>query len=133
MSTSQVKLRTYECSHGGYSSQYTATSAGKARYQHFLELGDVCPDISITEIKVRSLGAIMPDTRVSDYARRYKVPAKVGRRVVMDGRSGRIIGCSDGYLKVLFDDTNTHGHCHPFWRMTYYGDDDTTVLASYVD
>lgn len=54
------------------------------------------------------------------YARQYyKVPAKRGMRVVMDGKPGRITSFPGAYVNVRFDDAKFSVPCHPTWRMTY--------------
>jgi len=62
-----------------------------------------------------------------DYIRRtYKVPAKRGMRVKIDGKSGVIVGGSAN-LKVRFDEPMKSangrkfriGYCHPLWKVEY--------------
>lgn len=63
----------------------------------------------------------MPITKGSaEYVRRwYKVPAKRGVRVVVDGKPGVITGFHNQYLRVRFDGNKYADPCHPTWRVTY--------------
>lgn len=57
-----------------------------------------------------------------DYIKRtYDVPADIGRRVVVNGKSGVIVGSSGPHLGVVFDgDKATRiSPCHPTWRVEY--------------
>jgi len=47
----------------------------------------------------------------------YDVPAWPGRRVVVDGKPGVIVGGRDAYLLVRFADGVMP--CHPTWRVEY--------------
>jgi len=53
-----------------------------------------------------------------DYIRRtYGVPAKVGGKVMFEGRPGVIVGSHGPYLKIRID-----GHVrnyHPTWHLVY--------------
>lgn len=50
----------------------------------------------------------------------YKVPAKRGGRVVVDGKAGRITSFRGGYIRVRFDDGPLFSvPCHPTWRVEY--------------
>lgn len=55
-----------------------------------------------------------------EYAQRYyKVPACIGRRVVVNGRAGIIAEDCGHHLGVNFDDDKPGqiSHCHPTWRV----------------
>jgi len=55
-----------------------------------------------------------------DYVRkRYGVPAKRGKRVTVDGKSGRITSAKGGYILVRFDGMPISIPCHPTWRVEY--------------
>ena len=56
-----------------------------------------------------------------DYVRRkYRVPARRGMRVTVDGKSG-VITCGDGqYLRVRLDGEKRSGRWHPTWRVVYH-------------
>ena len=53
----------------------------------------------------------------------YKVPAKRGMTVMVDGQPGRIVSFPGAYIGVRFQDTAAHGkfthRCHPTWRVVY--------------
>ena len=57
-----------------------------------------------------------------DYVREYyKVPAEIGRRVIVAGKEGVIVGGVGPYVNVLFDKDNpgSAGPCHPMWKVEY--------------
>lgn len=65
----------------------------------------------------------------AEYVRgRYNVPAKVGQRVVMDGRPGVIVSFPGQYVGVRFDGERHTSQCHPTWRMTYGGTEITEAM-----
>ena len=54
-----------------------------------------------------------------DYIRKtYKVPAKRGGRIKMQGRPGRILSSNGTHLRIKFDD-GRKGYVHPTWEMVY--------------
>jgi hypothetical protein len=56
-----------------------------------------------------------------DYVRRYyKVPAKRGLRVTVDGKAGRITSGRGAHIMVRFDGASHSLPCHPTWRVTYH-------------
>lgn len=104
-----------------HKSIYNNTSPGKARYQYLLDIGDVYPDVSFKDIKVRKLGDCMEMDDVRRIAKARAMPfLHTGMSVTCDGLKGKIIGKSAGnYLKVAFED-GTQGECHPRWKMKYF-------------
>ena len=50
----------------------------------------------------------------------YKVPAKRGGRVLVNGWAGTIVGAAGQYLKVRLDGSRVARRYHPTWRVTYY-------------
>lgn len=56
---------------------------------------------------------------MADIRRWYKVPAKRGMRVKVDGKPGRIVSVRGGYIRVLFDGGKFPLPCHPTWRFEY--------------
>lgn len=57
--------------------------------------------------------------RIRDY---YRVPAKRGMRVIVDGEPGVITGTTSGsmYIRVRFDDNPKFTvPCHPTWEVQY--------------
>lgn len=64
----------------------------------------------------------MPDEY--DYiSKYYRVPARRGGRVRVNGREGVIIGATH-YLVVDFGEADP-GMCHPTWRVEYLEDAET--------
>ncbi len=51
----------------------------------------------------------------------YKVPACIGRRVIMNGNPGIIVKDMGNYIGVNFDSDkpNKISPCHPTWKMEY--------------
>lgn len=49
----------------------------------------------------------------------YRVPAKRGNRVSVDGRTGVITSMPGAYLRVRFDDETRSVPAHPTWRVQY--------------
>ena len=50
----------------------------------------------------------------------YKVPAKRGGRVLVNGCwAGTIVGTDGQYLKVRLDGSRVARRYHPTWRVTY--------------
>jgi len=50
----------------------------------------------------------------------YKVPAKRGGRVLINGWAGTIIGAAGQYIKVRYDGSRVVRLFHPTWRVTYF-------------
>jgi hypothetical protein len=69
-------------------------------------------------------GGVVTETTAQYVRRYYRVPAKRGMPVTVDGHPGRITGFRDALLLVRFTD-GPHAHdrrpapCHPTWRVTY--------------
>lgn len=53
----------------------------------------------------------------------YKVPACIGRRVIVNGRAGVIAEDCGNHIGVTFDDDKPGqiSNCHPTWRVEYLG------------
>lgn len=49
----------------------------------------------------------------------YGVPARLGGKVVCDGKPGEIRGTSGPHILVLFEGSNIAMPAHPTWHMTY--------------
>lgn len=51
----------------------------------------------------------------------YRVPAEIGRRVIIDGRPGIIAEDRGHYIGVNFDDVKPGvvANAHPTWRIEY--------------
>lgn len=56
----------------------------------------------------------------AEYVRRYyRVPAKRGGRVVVDGKPGVITSFRGASLMVRLDGDKRPVPCHPTWRVEY--------------
>lgn len=53
----------------------------------------------------------------------YKVPADIGREVIVNGKRGVIVKDCGHYIGVLFDadKPNEITNCHPTWEVEYLG------------
>lgn len=49
----------------------------------------------------------------------YGVDAEIGQRVIVNGRTGIIVGFDGAHLRVLFDGATYAVICHPRWRVVY--------------
>jgi hypothetical protein len=49
----------------------------------------------------------------------YRVPAKRGMHVTVDGKPGRITSARGPYVMVRFDGDSFSKPCHPTWRIEY--------------
>ena len=49
----------------------------------------------------------------------YKVPARRGMRVTVDGRPGTLTSGDGHYIRVRFDGERRSAPCHPTWRVNY--------------
>ncbi len=50
----------------------------------------------------------------------YKVPAKRGGRVLVNGWVGTIVGSANQYLKVRLDGSKIVRRYHPSWQVKYF-------------
>lgn len=54
----------------------------------------------------------------AEYVRNYYgVDYRVGDRLLVDGRPGRLVSFPDQYLGVRFDGDTHTSRCHPTWRV----------------
>lgn len=64
-----------------------------------------------------------------DYVRSwYKVPAKRGMRVKVNGKMGTITCGSCQYIRVRFDGEKISFFCHPTWEVVYYDKDGKVLM-----
>ena len=63
----------------------------------------------------------MSETSMEYIRDHYKVPAKIGRLVTVDGKPGTITGAVNAYIRVLFDKDKPGDSkpCHPTWKVEY--------------
>lgn len=65
-----------------------------------------------------------------EYVRKwYKVPAKRGLRVTVDGQGGRITSGKGSYIMVRFDGVKFSIPAHPTWRLVYHTVDGDRVFG----
>lgn len=103
-------------------------SAGKAKYEFFLDVTDVYPDLKYTQITACRVGVDLDNAVFREFARTatYRdVPfAKIGMSVEVDGLKGEIAGKnSDANFDILFLEGPHKGqvlNCHPNWKMRYF-------------
>ncbi len=114
------ELRAFQCGIKGMDGHevYNARSAGKAKYQFWL---DCDGDVPWALLTCRVQGAAFTSERFMENARYRNIPfAYVGMRVEVDGKPGVITGHnSSANLNVLFDNGQVM-NCHPNWMMKYF-------------
>lgn len=55
-----------------------------------------------------------------EYIRKtYKVPAKVGGKIIFEGHPGIITGTNGPHLRIRLDDEKRSGYYHPTWNIEY--------------
>lgn len=132
-----MKLKAYECRLRGseHWSFHYAFTAGKARYQYFLDISDCCPDLSITQIDVRSAGGRAPSLseRLLRVGELRGLPMRLyrGMTIEVDGERGLIVDGNDSLnLDVCFERSGQTHNCHPTWETAYF-DKSGAVVADY--
>lgn len=83
-----------------------ARNAGKAKYQYWLDVRDVWPDVPITAMRVRSLGPPQTSIEFEHNAKYRGMPdIRCGQRVKVGSATGVIVSHnSSANFDVLFDD-----------------------------
>ena len=126
-------LRSYSvwvAPHDDWAQNVVASSAGKAKRQLQIALGDL--DIDYCDIRCR----VQPDFVTDDEFKRtaeYRGVcfAKIGMRVEVGNKTGVIVGKnSSANFNVLFDGDTHPLNCHPNWMIKYF-DESGAVLADY--
>lgn len=82
-----------------------ALTAGKARYQFWLDIREPCPDVKLTDLRVRKVGAAHSSEQFIRNAKYRGMPdVRCGHRVRTNGCDGIIVGHnSSANFNVLFD------------------------------
>lgn len=91
-------------------SVYNATTAGKAKLQHFYSVRDARPDTKYTEIRVRKVGAPhSSDNFIANAKYRGMPDLRCGQRVRVGDALGTIVGHnSSANFDVEFDDDSRY-------------------------
>lgn len=95
-----------------------ALTAGKARYEYFLEISEPCPDVRLIDILVRKVGAPHSSEQFIRNAMYRGMPdVRCGQRVCTNGSEGVIVGHnSSANFDVLFQSGDYAGltlNVHP--------------------
>lgn len=92
--------------HPDFARVINARTAGKAKYQEWLDITDSWPDVPITAMRARKVGPPEPDRdfqRVAEY--RGLPDLHVGQRVRAEGGVGAVVGSTSSCnFAVLYDD-----------------------------
>ncbi len=97
------------------------TSAGKAKYEYLMDIGDLFPDgLPWADVRCRSLGPFRPDQhkdpdleRVKAYRTRPDLVLGATVEHSYDGKVGTIVGADGGYVAVLFSGLKYQQPVHP--------------------
>jgi hypothetical protein len=83
-----------------------ARSAGKAKYEYFLDVKDCWPDVKLTDMRARKVGGPQTSEAFLRTARYRGMPdLRCGEAVTVNGRPGVVVGHNDSAnFDVLFDD-----------------------------
>lgn len=130
MNVYKIILKAYDCN-GGFS-LINAETAGKAKYQHYMQLDGLFDCFKEYLHWVESCKKLRK-AKQEDYFRptesfertcRYRgVPlVKCGTEVALNGRHGFIIGDNDSCnFDICFE--NGIWNCHPNYELVYYSED----------
>lgn len=131
MNQYEIRLRHYNTT-----TLVSAETAGKAKYQHYLQLGDLFSDFLEYLTFVDGIHCVLKECHhfsgiESDAFLRTKkyrgVPcAEIGMKVQINGRTGYIVGANDS---CNFDVAFADGifNCHPNHNIIYFGDGDIVI------
>lgn len=111
-----------------------ARTAGQAKAKYFTDLRESWPGVPYTDLRVH----VVPTVETEAFAnlREYRrVPwLKLGMRVVVAGRPGRVVGHdSSANLRVLLDGSDAVWSAHPHSEVTYLADDGSVIAAYSID
>lgn len=113
-------------------STYSAETAGKAKYSHWLYMQDGIWEAPFGEVvkylRSRKIGEFKVQDLFGNKAQFDRVCknrgisfAHLGMRIEVDGRMGTIVGSNrSGNLDVCFDGQWWEENCHPWWRTKYF-------------
>lgn len=121
----EVELKPYP----GHPHQVTATTAGKAKYQVYLDVAELFDNFESFIQNVESVRKVGKTAHLDARAAKnfYRVCeargvpfARIGMDVNVAGRNGTIVEANESAnFNVLFED-GTIGNCHPCWNITYF-------------
>lgn len=76
--------------------------------------------MTATAIDVSSALLALKEESMKRIRQYYRVPARRGMRVAVDGKPGRITSARGPYIMVRFDDCPSFSKpCHPTWNFDY--------------
>lgn len=120
MKTNAIAIFSFECRVTGdeHGSIINERSAGRARYQYWLDVRDCCPDLRLIDIRVRKLGAPVSSNGFLRTAAYRGLPGlRCGDRVRVGAATGVIVANnSSANFDVLFDEGEHAGlrmNVHP--------------------
>ncbi len=136
-------LKAFACSVKGSTFPPTViyhTTAGKAKYQFFIDLDDCYPDLKYTDITAYTIKTKSDDAIHREFTRTatYRgVPfAKIGMAVEVGGFKGEIAGKnSSANFDILFSEGPHKGlilNCHPNWKIKYF-DEQGNLIKEFND
>lgn len=136
-------MNTYAVTYGEHTERTIGATAGKAKYQFFLdhEYGDLMTfGDFLKSVECRLVHKFHPRDLFGDIEQFYRVKeyrdigfAFMGMRVEVDGRPGTIVGAnSSANLDVCFDGESWRSNCHPWWRVKYF-DNFGNIVREYRD
>jgi hypothetical protein len=135
-------MNTYAIERFGHVSTGFGNTAGKAKYNAYLEsesgyeFGDWLQTIESCKMvhKFRPsdlFGDIEQFNRIKQY--RGIEFAYMGMHVEVDGKPGVIVGANDSCnLDICFDGEHWKSNCHPWWRVKYF-DNKGNVVKKFGD
>lgn len=104
-----VEVFAFACSHKNHPEWrytiYNALTAGKARYQYFLDVREPWPDVKLIDLRARKIGpAHSSEGFIHNAIYRGMPDVRCGRRVRTNGCDGVIVGHnSSANFNVLFE------------------------------
>jgi hypothetical protein len=108
-----------------------ARSHGKARMACWSAIGECWDTLKLTQVYARlSSRPPVESDRFRFLKEQRGLPfLRIGMRVTVDGRPGRVVDQGGGEMSVIFDGTDFQQACHPTWRVHYLADDGSVIRA----
>lgn len=139
---SEVAVNTYEIEfRDGHKSTVIGETAGKAKYDYYLDIADLVDGfkdflrhvLSCKKLRKFSVKDLFGDRGQFDHMKQSRGIefAYQGMKVEVDGKPGTIVGGNHSMnLDVVFDGQYHKSNCHP-WYETVYFDSKGNVVADY--